>query len=291
MKFCNSCDGCYANSLDVRFTKSCDNDCPFCIERCGISGQQTNVEKLISSTLESKKKDILILGGEPLLKIEEVLAYVKGIREYVDNIYITTSLPITIDSHWNTFCEIMNYIDGLNVSLQHYNSIVNNQALNATSKHNRLELLSKICKNDDFANKVRVSINLVRGYIDTRLKLDVFLATMEILNVKHVKINELQHEPHLYVSFEELYSIKMKSPYAYGCQQNIRLKSHKDLKITLKRACFCVNENLDATFMDMCKAILKTTILKSKRSKNNNNNDFKVLYEDGTLMKGWQKVK
>lgn len=35
-KFCNSCDGAY-DSLDVRFTKACDNDCAFCIERNGIN--------------------------------------------------------------------------------------------------------------------------------------------------------------------------------------------------------------------------------------------------------------
>ena len=286
MTFTNSCDGCYSNSLDVRFTKACDNACAFCIERCGINGKATNVEKLISSTFDSGKKDILILGGEPLLKIEQVLEYVKGIRNDVENIYITTSLPSTILTYWNVFEEIMELIDGLNVSLQHYIPEINNQVLNASSKHNRLDLLGKICSNEDFANKVRVSINLVKGYIETKTKLDTFLCVMKCLKVKHVKVNELQHEPNLYVSFEEIYGKKLASPFAHGCQQDIVLNGHEDIRVTLKRACFCVNENLNANISDCIKAILKTTILKKK----NPIKSFKVLYEDGRLAKGWEQV-
>ena len=94
MKKLNSCDGLYHDSLDVRFTKACDNRCPFCIERNGIDEKGTNVEKMIESTIKSPKKDILILGGEPLLMLDKVYEYVIGIRSHVRNIYITTSLPI-----------------------------------------------------------------------------------------------------------------------------------------------------------------------------------------------------
>lgn len=76
----NSCDGIYNDSLDVRFTKMCDNNCAFCIERGGIdSFGKTNVKKLIKETIISGKKNILILGGEPLLNIEDTLEYVVGI--------------------------------------------------------------------------------------------------------------------------------------------------------------------------------------------------------------------
>lgn len=90
----NSCDGIYNGSLDVRFTKACDNRCAFCIKRQGIDSLgKTDVSQLIKKTIVSDKKNTLILGGEPLLNIEDVLEYVKGIRNYVDNIYLTTSLP------------------------------------------------------------------------------------------------------------------------------------------------------------------------------------------------------
>lgn len=122
----NSCDGIYNDSLDVRFTKMCDNNCAFCIERGGIDSLgKTNVKKLIKETIMSGKKNILILGGEPLLNIKDVLEYVVGIRDYVDHIYLTTSLPESISQNYNCFLQIVDYLDGLNVSLQHYNKRIN----------------------------------------------------------------------------------------------------------------------------------------------------------------------
>ena len=94
MKFkINACDGIYSNCLDVRFTKSCDNNCSFCIEKNGIDNLgETNVNQMIVNTIKSNKKTVLILGGEPFLNLNKLLQYIKGIRSYVQNIYITTSL-------------------------------------------------------------------------------------------------------------------------------------------------------------------------------------------------------
>ena len=286
MKKLNSCDGLYHDSLDVRFTKACDNRCPFCIERNGIDEKGTNVEKMIESTIKSPKKDILILGGEPLLMLDKVYEYVKGIRSHVRNIYITTSLPINIVHDHEKFEAIMDMIDGLNVSLQHYDDDINNDIMRATRPHQRIDvLLKRICENHNHANKVRVSINLVKGAIDNQMSLDMFMRKMESIGVRHVKINELQHEEELYVSFEEIFkdklkksNIKLKSPYSHGCQREISLKDY-DMKITLKRACFCVNGNLDATLSDMFKAFKKQFIKIEPTQA--------VLYENGDLASGW----
>lgn len=88
MKFCNSCDGIYS-SLDVRFTKKCDNNCGFCIEKNGIGSlKNASVETLVRSTIDSGIKDVLILGGEPFLDIKKLHDYVMGIRPFVYSIYI-----------------------------------------------------------------------------------------------------------------------------------------------------------------------------------------------------------
>lgn len=284
MKFhCNSCDGVYSNSLDVRFSKKCDNNCSFCIEKKGICGMETNVEKLIASTKESQKETVLILGGEPLLDLPKVLEYVKGIRGFIKEIYITTSLPKSIEEDWEVFCELMTLIDGLNVSLQHYYPSKNNEILRASSKHNRINLLATMCENKEFAKKIRVSINLVKGSIDNKRDLDIFLCVMQEIHVEHVKINELQDSEDLYVSFEEIYGMKLKSAYAHGCQTDISLPNYS-MRITLKRACFKVNENLQATFMDCCKAIIKSIWGNGKKYTSTSKN---VLYENGDLADGW----
>ena len=275
----NSCDGKYSNSLDVRFTKICDNACAFCIERPGIPNMKTDVDTMIKSTITSGKKSVLILGGEPLLMINKVLTYVQGIRDYVDEIYITTSLPRVISKKFDVFLQIVNSIDGLNVSLQHYDWKKNNEILVANNRFNRLQMLQDMLSHENVAKKTRISINLVKGGIDTKEELTKFLETLKTIGCQHVKINELQHSPDSYISFEQIMGTSMKSPYSHGCQFDIPLVD--GMRITLKRSCFLVEQSLDATFVDLLKITKKRFINKTVSNGN------VVMYENGEIMSGW----
>jgi len=280
LSFSNSCDG-YYRSIDVRFCKRCSNACSFCIERNGIKQCGcTNVAEITKSTLSSDRDNVLILGGEPLEEIEKARDYVKNIRKYKKHIYLTTSLPKDIYEHPDTFYEIMEMLDGLNVSLQHYDPDINNDVLNAGFRHDRIQMLEGICRK--WPHKVRVSINLVKGYIDSRKEIDKFLDVMESIGVKHVKINELQNEEEIYVSFEKAYGMKLKSPYAHGCQHDVSIRDN--MRVTLKRACFCVNSNLEASFADLIKAVLKKLM-------NIHPEPQVVIYENGMVSNGWIQKK
>lgn len=280
----NSCDGIYNDCLDIRFTKSCDNNCSFCIEKNGIDNLgETNVNQMIENTIRSNKKTVLILGGEPFLYPDKLLQYIKGVRDYVQNIYITTSLPKTIDLTNKVVLDILDTIDGLNVSLQHYDWVVNNNILNTSSKHNRFKILSNILRDEKLAQKVRVSINLVRGYIDNKEKLMTCINLLHKINCKHIKINELQNvSKDVYISFEEIMNIKMKSPYSYGCQADISyMFKDYNMRFTLKRSCFVVKDKdlAKATICDL----LKTIVKQFTKVKNN----MCVMYENGMINNGW----
>lgn len=285
----NSCDGIY-DSLDVRLTKACDNRCEFCIEREGLESLgNTKVDKLITSTIKSGKKDILILGGEPLLNPKIALEYIQGIREYVETIYLTTSLPksLTTKEGNKIFREIIKLLDGINISVHHNLSEVNNNVLKSTNPFNRMEFLSEMLKWNEFANKARICCNLVSGYIDSKENIDSFIKDMSKMGVKHVKLNELQNvDANTYISFEKVYNVNMKSPFAYGCQTDIsHIFEDYGIKVTLKRSCFC-NKDLSiakATFADLLKCIHKRISPNSTKSK------LKVLYENGDLYDGWQR--
>ena len=276
----NACDGIY-NSLDIRFTKKCDNNCLFCIEKNGVNfKEETSVKTLVNNTIKTGIKNILILGGEPLLNIKKVLEYVKGIRDYAETIYITTSLPNTINDNMNTMIEILSLIDGLNVSIQHHDYKVNNDILQATSKHNRISLLSKIIKNTDKPESIRVSINLVKGSIDTKKELYTTLDVLKNIGCKSIKINELQHTPDSYVSFEDITGIKLKSAYSNGCQTKVNLI--EGVHTIVKRSCFLVEDSKQASFKDLIKIVLRALFFKPR-------NMFRVMYEDGTIQKSWIK--
>lgn len=274
----NSCDGAY-DSLDVRFTKKCDNNCPFCIEKTGVdSFGETNIAELVKSTLQSGIKEILILGGEPFLFINKLAGYIQLIRPHVDKIYVTTSLPNTFNTHPNARNHILEMIDGLNVSIQDTDWGMNNLLLRASSDHNRIEILKNL--NIKYADKIRTSINLVQGGIDTWKKMIISIWTLEQLGCKYIKINELQHSPNLYVSYNKISPkrFRLKSPYSHGCHTEVILPNCS-CKIEVKRSCFKVEATCKASFMDLLKAI--TTIFYVKKNK------FMVLYENGLLTNTW----
>jgi organic radical activating enzyme len=144
---CNSCDGIY-ESLDIRFTKACDNNCSFCIEKFGIKSLgKTDVAALAKSVFDSDFKNILIVGGEPLLDLQKLYQFVHLVRSYtkVKKIYVTTSLPISIDINLDTkslLIDIIKLIDGLKcITSNIMISRINNVVLHASSKHDRLETL------------------------------------------------------------------------------------------------------------------------------------------------------
>lgn len=283
---CNSCDGKY-NSVDIRFTKSCDNKCPFCIESTGLhSLGKTRVDKIVQSTIQTKVKDILILGGEPMLVPDKVHQYITAIRNRPDGdeykIYLTTSLPNTFNTSI-LVDEIISMLDGLNVSIQHYDSNINNTILNASSLHDRIELLRQL--NLKHADKIRTSINLSKGGIDTKEELVRCIETLKTIGCKYIKINELQNAPDVYVSFEDILNVKLPSPYSQGCQRVVDSKLICDnldgVTILLKRSCFRVENTRKASFTDLIKTITKLFYRKK--------NIFRVIYENGQLNNNWIK--
>lgn len=278
----NSCDGAYT-SLDVRFTKVCDNDCSFCIEKTGIDSLgKPNVPTLIESTIKSQIRNVLVLGGEPFLYPNELYEYVSGIREHVDEIYITSSLPISFLKKKELCDDIINKIDGLNISIQNVDWVKNNEILRASSKTDRLSILQML--NISHSDKIRTSINLVKGGIDNREELMKTLKYLQGIGCKYVKINELQGSD-LYVSYEDIMCVKMKSPYAFGCNKHITIDG-VDMKLLLKRSCFITEDTKSASIMDVIKILISkfiyTKLFKSKTI-------FRVLYENGSIKNKWLK--
>lgn len=274
----NSCDG-HSDTIDVKFTKACDNSCSFCIEKDGLdSFGKTDVNKIAESVLRIGIKDVLILGGEPFLQPTKLLELIKLIRKDIDKIFITTSLPKSVKVQDEIIIKILSLIDGLNVSIQSTNWKENNKILQAKYKHNRLEILKDL--NKYFPQKIRTNINLVRGGIDSKEKLEHTLIDLNSIGCEHVKINELQHSKDLYVSYEEIMGIKLKSPYSTGC--NTILENFLGMKIELKRSCFMVEESRTASLKDFWKVVYKKLFYKSK-------NKFRVIYENGEISNQWRK--
>lgn len=299
-KMCNACDGAY-DSLDVRFTKMCDNDCEFCIEKNGLpSLGEPNIDAMVDSALNSGIKSMLILGGEPFLYPDKLREFVSRCRPHFDTVYITTSLPNKFHSHPFLCREIIEMIDGLNISIFSCDDDVNNRIFKASCPHPRIKVLESLL-DEGYSDKIRVCIDLIKDVNDSWLELFQTLLYLEKIGCKSVKINELQHSP-LFVSFESVLTpdpIKTKSPYSGRCcvelediittnlaEYDVAAYIHKkmleglDMNIIVKRSCFIVEESLDPSIKDIVKLAYKSFLWRPK-------NKFAVLYEDGHISNGW----
>lgn len=82
--------GC-GKCLDIKITNKCNANCKFCIEKDGYSPNAETIEKLANATNYIEDyKDVLILGGEPLL-CDDLEMYLSLIKPHKENIYLTTN--------------------------------------------------------------------------------------------------------------------------------------------------------------------------------------------------------
>ena len=238
---------------------------------------------MIASALDSPQQSILILGGEPLLMLDKVIEFVTAIRPYKKEIYVTTSLPRTLVKQPEQLLHLVGMLDGLNVSFQHHDWQRNNEILSASNKYNRVEFLGELLAHEDFARKVRVSVNLVKGGVDNAKDLNAFLDLFQQMGCRHVKVNELQSSSDKYVSFENIMNVKLPSPFAHGCQTDEPLRD--GMRVTLKRSCFIVEETLTASPADLMKITVRSISNFTSRGGAQTRNG--VMYENGSLETGW----
>lgn len=288
INFTCECDNPTAR-LDVRFTAACDNACPFCVEKNGRAAQpMASPQQMAEQTIAAAPETVGILGGEPLLHPKRVLEYIKLIRHHIPKIYITTSLPFTILGNRNEVNEIIDLVDGFNVSLLAPNSKKHNDLLRAKSRHDRFALLKELAARAP--HKFRACINLYKGGIDTLHKLDDILCIATLCGITHIKINEIQWDDQGYISYQKImgkFTPRMAPAYATGCYKDLPPQDYlrqkwPTLNIKLHRSCWKTTKAIKPTFRDILKDIIRIFFPPARKP-------FCVLYEDAKLCNGWIK--
>lgn len=283
MKFkCNCCDGIY-NSFDVHFTSLCDNKCAHCVDTCyeGKHIYKPDIENIANTIINNSEgyDDVLFLGGEPCLFLNELIECIKMIQVKTDlKVYVTTSVPYVCYKERDKFISLIEMIDGINLSVQHYKEDVADEIRKVKSAYNRQEFYDSLPHKE----KIRINLNIVKPYLYAKEDLTNCLSHYDRMGFNSIKLSEIQHGKDYYVSFEKVFGIHLGSAYANGCQTWLdtdKIIPGMKTPILLKRSCFACEETLNAGFSDMVKAVYKIF--------NKPNNKYGVVYEDGTLEKGW----
>lgn len=279
----NCCDGIY-NSFDIHFTSVCDNKCAHCIDSKfeGTHISKPNVDAIVRTIVENQSgyDDVLFLGGEPCLYLEELIECVERLRSVTKlKIYVTTSVPKICFDKFQRFFYLIDLLDGVNLSVQHYDETIADEIRKVKSKYDRQLFYNSL----PYKEKIRINLNIVKPFLYTKEDITKCLTHYDKMGFNEIKVSEIQHGADYFVSFEDTFGIKLGSPYYHGCQKYLDMsKIIPDFKtpVLLKRSCFMCEETLKASFMDGVKVGYKCLFPQNK-------NKYGVIYENGCLTKGW----
>lgn len=279
----NCCDGKYS-SFDVHFTEACDNKCSHCIDSKykGIGVKKPDVNAILKTIIENQHgyDDVLFLGGEPCLYLDDLLYCIKEIKQNTKlKIFITTSVPKICKDKNKLFFDILEIIDGINLSVQHYDENIADKIRGVSSGYNRQKFYDSL----PFKNKIRINLNIVKPYLYTKDDLTECLLHYDKMGFNEIKLSEIQHGKEYFVSFEDIFNIKLGSPYFSGCQTFVdtsKIIPSMRTPLLLKRSCFMCEETLKASIMDGVKVLYKFF--------NKPENNYGVIYENGFLSNYWR---
>jgi pyruvate-formate lyase-activating enzyme len=279
----NCCDGVY-NSFDVHFTKACDNKCAHCIDMKygGVGGVgRPDADAIANKVIENAHTldDVLFLGGEPCLYLEELLQCVRKIRKETNlKIFVTTAVPKNCYDRRDLFEELVSEVDGINLSVQHYDEEIADEIRKTISQYDRQAFYASLPHKE----KIRINLNVVKPFLFTKEDLTNCLRHYDSMGFNSIKLSEIQHGKDVYVSFADVFGISMKAAYSEGCQTYLdmdKILSGFKTPLLLKRSCFLCEESLPASVSDGIKMIYNL-LLPSK-------NSYGVVYGDGSLKGGW----
>ena len=279
---CNCCDGIY-NSFDVHFTSACDNKCAHCIDKCfdGLNISKPDVDAIVKTIVDNQEglDDVLFLGGEPCLYLDELIDCVTKLREKTSlKLYVTTSVPKVCYDNYDKFVKLIEMLDGINLSVQHYKEEVADEIRKTKSQYDRQKFYASL----PYKEKIRINLNVVKPYLYTKEDLSECLRHYDVMGFNSIKLSEIQHGKDVFVSFEETFGIKLGSPYSCGCQTYLNMEDILEgfkTPVLLKRSCFMCEETLKASLGDGVKVVCN--LFRKPKNK------YGVVYEDGTLAKGW----
>lgn len=279
----NCCDGIY-NSFDVHFTSACDNKCKHCIDLKydGFGINKPDVEAIAQTVIENKYgyDDVLFLGGEPCLYLKELIDCIKEIQSHTHlKVFVTTAVPKICHDNPELFSELLELVDGMNLSVQHHNEAIANLIRCTRATYSRQRFYRSL----PMKHKIRINLNIVKPFLYKKNDIIDCLYHYDAMGFSEIKLSEIQHGKEYFVSFEDVFGINLGSPFYAGCQTHIDtsvLFPGLETPVLLKRSCFLCEQTLKASIMDGAKIIYRLF--------NKPRNKYGVIYENGRLTNGWK---
>lgn len=157
----------FKNNLYLELGRSCNAACSFCRNKC-MSESDYNYEKIIENlgTIISNIDSIVIGGGEPTLKRDDLLRLLRKYQYYSNKFYIFSNGTKTIDFHQSLDTYIRSYISYY-ISRHSTDDEINAHILGINPNYisSMENLLDMNC------NKIILSCTCIKGGTDTPEKI------------------------------------------------------------------------------------------------------------------------
>jgi len=262
----NFCGGAFDDWIEVNLTDKCNGKCKWCIEKIGIHPKyHAPWEKITEAILSTEGNNIILLGGEPTL-YKHLSLVINSLKQVNKKVYITTN-----GSRINTkFIEMnLNQIDGINISIHHYNLDINKKITGIKLTKNTLtEAIKKL---HGYGGKVRLNCNCISGYIDSKEQILNYIDFAKQIGVDSVRFAELKLDNLNFVDLAKVFDYRYglnDNPYADGCVRDT------------------IINDMQVNFRQMC----GLNIAMRCRPKNPQSDAKKrVVYYDGKVYDGWQQ--
>jgi MoaA/NifB/PqqE/SkfB family radical SAM enzyme len=263
----NFCGGSFKDWLEVYLTDTCNGNCSWCIDKEGFKPKlSVSSDELVKMIEKSKKKNVLLVGGEPTLYKDSNYLISTLVHKQI-NVYITTNGSTLTEL--NIIRNNLALCKGVNISLHSYNLDVNKKITGLSLNYNILKDAISLLQNGGAS--IRFNCNLIKDAIDSKIEIEKYIDFAKGLNVSNVRFAELKNDTSNFVSLYSIYKDQYginDDPFTKGCNISAKIK---DIDINFRLMCGLQNSNA---------SIPKNYKQKQKKV---------VLYYDGNFYKGWMK--
>lgn len=261
----NFCGGNFQDWLEVMLTGKCNGKCSWCVERGGFKPKDPYItpHQLATAIIETQKKHIILLGGEPTLygNMRELLEYLVEAKKKV---YITTN-GSKLEPYYAEFD--LKGVTGVNISIHSFPLEKNEEITGVKiSGHGLAHAIERLKKR---GVGIRFNCNIIRGYTDDLLKVAEYLKLAKRFGADKVRFAELKNDTKNFVGLEEIFGPNFglnNNPFVDGCNHD------------------AVIGDMPVNFRQMC----GLQIPLRPRPDNPELAAKKVLYYDGKIYDGWQ---
>jgi MoaA/NifB/PqqE/SkfB family radical SAM enzyme len=278
----NLCSKEATKMLSIKINDTCNRSCSFCVDRGGRKTKEINVSKIANEAINyNDYKTVIITGGEPFLKFDDVIELATLLRPHKDRIVLNTNGTLL---NKEKVQKLNGIIDELQVSIHHFDEEKHGKILGGKVS---FENIKNALVNKNFVFSVNSTFN--NGYSESEMPVAVnkMIDLAKLLKADRLRLTELKKvddcnfikADKFFENDSPILSYNSKDLIQKGCTYSY---SKNGIDISVKRLCqYAKGKN--ALAFSCCFINSKGQNKIEVETKDT----FKVIYSDGLVTDDW----